>query len=77
MADLEENIFKENIPGRWSTFERREKSDVRLEDVEDEGEEVDENGYQRYCLFAHSSLLYLCPPGRTVMTMPCLVMPAL
>lgn len=31
--DLEENIFKENIPGRWSKF-KDEESDVRLDEIE-------------------------------------------
>jgi hypothetical protein len=43
MGDLEENIFKENIPGRWSTFEKHERSDVRHDeaevDADDDGDE--------------------------------------
>ena len=38
MADLEESIFQHNVPGRWSTFERCERSDVRREEVEEEVE---------------------------------------
>jgi hypothetical protein len=35
MADLEDTILKENIPGRWSTHDRGAVSEIRNDDCED------------------------------------------
>ena len=41
MADLEDRIFKQNVPGRWSSLQG-ESDDTRIEEVVDNDKSDDD-----------------------------------